>query len=182
VGGALGVEPAYLVSMSDASTTPAVPAAPEPDVTDPAKLIRLGTMVQLMLAEVGDATQDEAGRKRLAEIHSETIEELSQILSEDLRNELMEFNQCCAATETPTAGEIRVAQAQLVGWMQGLLRGMQASAQAQQAIAQQQIAMAQMAAQQQQGRQPIPGGPPGAPMVPPPARSADGSEELPGYL
>lgn len=154
---------------------------PEPDVTDPAKLIRLGTMVQSLLAEVGEATQDEGGRKRLAAIHQETIEELSEILSEDLREELLEFNNCCAQNESPSAGELRVAQAQLVGWMQGLLRGMQASAQAQAAMAQRQLQQVQMG-MQQPGR---PGGGPGQPGLPsaPPAPPAGGGgDDLPGYL
>ena len=148
--------------MSD--TTPEIvdpPAAPQPDVSDPAKLIRLGTMVQTLLAEVQRSSPDEAGRVRLAQIHNETVEELGEILSEDLHDELMEFNVCCGQNDAPSDGEIRIAQAQLVGWLQGLLRGMQASATAQAAMAQRQLmqvqagdprmqqAMAQQAAQMQ---------------------------------
>lgn len=164
--------------MSD--TSPEIvepPVAPQPDVSDPAKLIRLGTMVQTLLAEVQRAAPDEAGRVRLAQIHNETVEELGEILSEDLHNELMEFNVCCGQNEAPSDGEIRIAQAQLVGWLQGLLRGMQASATAQAAMAQRQLmqvqagdpqmqqAMAQQAAQaaqmqaQQQQRPPRSPGP-----------------------
>lgn len=126
-----------------------VPTQPEPDVTDPAKLIRLGTMLQTVLSELqqtGGET-DSGGLQRLAQIHHETVEELSQILSEDLRNELMEFNDCCGS-DTPSAGELRVAHAQLVGWIQGLLRGMQATATAQAQMAQQQMMMMQAQAQQ----------------------------------
>jgi len=172
--------------MSDASPAAQAPVQPEPDVTDPAKLIRLGTMVQTMLAEVGDATQDEAGRIRLAAIHRETIEELQLILSEDLRQELAEFDQCVNC-ESPSAAELRVAQAQLVGWMQGLLRGMQASAQAQAQMAQQQLQMMQMqmAAQQMQAQG---GGAPAPPQQAIPASATEGAaaaagdEEMPGYL
>jgi len=165
-----------------------MPQQPEPDVTDPAKLIRLGTMVQTMLAEMGD-DQDKASVQRLAAIHRETVDELSEILSEDLQAELAEFDQCVNCDE-PSAAEMRVAQAQLVGWMQGLLRGMQASAQAQAQMAQQQLQMMQlqMAAQQQQIQ--MQGGAPGAPSAPPSAIPASATEtgeqvsddEMPGYL
>jgi len=136
---------------------------PEPDVTDPAKLIRLGTMLQTVLTELQGAggVTDDGGLQRLAQIHAETVDELSGILSEDLRNELMEFNDCCGVEE-PSAGELRIAHAQLVGWIQGLLRGMQATATAQAQMAQQQMLMMQAQAQQQaiqQGQAP-PGGQP----------------------
>lgn len=150
--------------MSDTSDAPAelveqpmTPAAsPEPDVTDPAKLIRLGTMLQTMLTELKDEDTDSAGVARLAQIHQETVEELGGILSEDLRLELNEFNDCCS-TGTPSESEMRIAQAQLVGWIQGLLRGMQATATAQAQMAQQQMMM--MQAQMQQRSLGGPGGP-----------------------
>jgi len=151
--------------MSDTSETelvetPPMTAAvgPQPDVSDPAKLIRLGTMLQTMLVELKDSETDSAGVQRLAQIHRETIEELSEILSEDLHEELMEFNDCCG-NETPTESEMRVAHAQLVGWIQGLLRGMQATATAQAQMAQQQMMM--MQAQMQQRALGGPGGPGG---------------------
>ena len=124
---------------------------PEPDVSDPAKLIRLGTMLQTVLAELHQVGEtDHGGRTRLAQIHNEAVEELSTILSEDLRDELLEFNDCCGdAAHVPSEGELRVAHAQLVGWIQGLLRGMQATATAQAAMAQQQMAMMQAQVQQQ---------------------------------
>lgn len=156
-----------------------IPTRPQPDVSDPAKLIRLGTMLQTVLTEVqqiGSET-DEGGLLRLAQIHTETIEELSEILSEDLRDELLEFNNCCG-TETPSAGELRVAHAQLVGWIQGLLRGMQATATAQAQIAQQQMMMMQAQAQQ---RALTPQQPAGAPAgQQPPKPSPNGPDS--GYL
>lgn len=151
-----------------------VPAQREPDVSDPAKLIRLGTMLQTLLAEVQRESPDEKGRQRLAQIHVETIDELGEILSEDLRDELEEFNVCCTNNETPSDGEIRVAQAQLVGWLQGLLRGMQASATAQAAMAQRQLMQVQAGAQ---GMQRPPGGPAGAPQQ---ARRPSGPMPSPG--
>ena len=106
-----------------------------PPVSDPAKLIRLGTMVQALMTEVRSAETDENGRRLLARIHAETMEELGTVLSPDLMEELHEFADCCGDDGVPTESELRVAQAQLVGWLQGLLQGMQASAMAQQAAA-----------------------------------------------
>lgn len=154
---------------------------PEPDVTDPAKLIRLGTMLQAVLGELRESETDAAGLERLAAIHTETVEELQTILSDDLQDELMEFNNCCT-NDTPTESEMRVAHAQLVGWIQGLLRGMQATATAQAQLMQQQMMMMQAQAQQRalmgQG---VPGG--AAPAGQQPPQAADGpSGPDSGYL
>jgi len=108
---------------------------PEPSVSDPAKLIRLGTMVQTLMAEVRQADTDEDSRRMLARIHNETMEELASVLSADLMEELTEFAACCGDDGVPSEAEIRVAQAQLVGWLQGLLQGLQASMAQQQAAA-----------------------------------------------
>jgi len=167
--------PAELVDQ--APMTPS--AAPQPDVTDPAKLIRLGTMLQTMLTELKDSETDAAGVQRLAQIHHETIEELSEILSDDLHEELLEFNDCCGS-ETPSESEMRVAHAQLVGWIQGLLRGMQATATAQAQMAQQQMMMMQAQAQQRGLA-----GPGGAPQgVPGQQKPRDSGPAVPdsGYL
>ncbi len=154
----------------------------EPDVTDPAKLIRLGTMLQAIAVELRDTENDQAGLTRLAQIHTETVEELQTILSEDLRNELAEFNDCCG-NENPSESELRVAHAQLVGWIQGLLRGMQATATAQAQMMQQQMMMMQAQAQQQamgaQGARPGGGAIPAA-SRPKPPNEPTGPEA--GYL
>jgi hypothetical protein len=112
---------------------------PEPMVSDPAKLIRLGTMIQTLMNEVREVPTDEQGRRLLAKIHAETMAELGTVLSEDLMAELTEFTDCCDPDGVPTESEIRVAQAQLVGWLQGLLQGLQASMVAQQAAAARQL-------------------------------------------
>ena len=129
--------------MSDTPDTEPAPTedsgADQPAVTDPAKLIRLGTMLQALTAEVRAADTDEESRQLLARIHNETMEELATVLSPDLMEELTEFASCCGDDGIPTEAEIRVAQAQLVGWLQGLLQGMQASMAAQQAAASQQL-------------------------------------------
>lgn len=176
--GATSAEAAELIDAG--GKAPATTEAPEPDVSDPAKLIRLGTMLQAVLAELQTAggVGDPAGLQRLADIHTETVDELSTILSDDLRNELMEFNNCCG-NEAPTEGELRVAHAQLVGWIQGLLRGMQATATAQAQMAQQQMLMMQ----QQRALGGTPGGMPVAPQGQQPRR-APGGPAVPdsGYL
>ena len=143
---------------------PAPPA--QPAVTDPAKLIRLGTMLQALLGEVRESMPDESGRARLAQIHGETMEQLAGILSPELMAELQEFSDCCGDDGVPSAGEIRVAQAQLVGWLQGLLQGMQAAAFAHAGQAQQHL--------EQVAR---PGGP-----GPGPGAGPDASPRRTGYL
>lgn len=165
-------DPSAAVAAAAAASAAQSGGQPEPDVTDPAKLIRLGTMLQAVLTELqaSEGIEDQGGLDRLAQIHSETVQELSEILSEDLRDELLEFNDCCGS-ETPSEAELRVAHAQLVGWIQGLLRGMQATATAQAQVAQQQMMMMQAQAQQRallaQRGGPMPGAAPGAPAADP---------------
>ena len=126
--------PPVLLPSDDATAKEDAPA-----VSDPAKLIRLGTMVQALLAEDRDADTDEESRRLLARIHNETMQELGTVLSTELMDELSEFAACCDSDGVPTEAEIRVAQAQLVGWLQGLLQGLQASMIAQQAMASRQL-------------------------------------------
>ena len=141
--------------MTDTDVSPAEPegeSEPEPMISDPAKLIRLGTMLQTLRAEVRGADTDVESRRLLARIHAETMEELGTVLSTELMAELSEFASCCDADGVPTAAEIRVAQAQLVGWLQGLLQGLQASMAAQHAATAQQLR--QLGAGGGQGRGP----------------------------
>ena len=110
------------------------PGAPQQEtITEPAKLLRIASMVRELLEETRHASIDEAGRKRLAEIYDRSVGELSDVLSGDLRQEL---EQLAPPMEgVPTESEIRVAQAQLVGWLEGLFHGIQAAMFAQQAAA-----------------------------------------------
>jgi hypothetical protein len=109
-------------------------------ITDAAKLIRLGTMTQSLMTEAREAPLDDAGRALLAKIHGETMQALEDTMSEDLLDELREFQLCIdCGDELPSEGELRIAQAQLVGWLQGLHQGFQAMAMAQQAAAMQQL-------------------------------------------
>jgi hypothetical protein len=106
---------------------------PSETITEPAKLLRIATMVRELLDETRQASLDEAGRKRLADIYQRAVGELAEVLSPDLKDELEGLAPPLAGV--PTESEIRVAQAQLVGWLEGLFHGIQAAMFAQQAAA-----------------------------------------------
>jgi hypothetical protein len=126
-------------------------------VTSPAKVMRIGSMVKTLLEEVRAAPLDEPSRERLAEIYERSITELSDALSPDLQQELKMLALPFRDGEIPSESEIRVAKAQLVGWLEGLFHGIQATLFAQQLAARQQL---EHMRQLPQGPQP---GPPGAP-------------------
>jgi hypothetical protein len=107
-------------------------------VSQPSKLIRIATMVKSMLEEVRQASLDEAGRQRLRQIYDRSLAELSEVLSEDLREELDEV-MVPFGEGLPSESELRIAQAQLVGWLEGLFHGIQATMMTQQMMAQQQL-------------------------------------------
>ena len=107
-------------------------------VLRPTKLIRIASMVRTLLEEVRRAPLDDAGRRRLREIHEQSVHELEQVLSPDLQQELSEV-VLPFTSETPSESELRLAQAQLVGWLEGLFHGIQASMFTQQAMAQSQL-------------------------------------------
>ncbi|HEY5164522.1 MAG TPA: proteasome activator [Acidimicrobiia bacterium] len=122
------------------------PAPPPPDrpvedgeqVTSPTKLIRIATMVRTMLDEVRRAPLDDAGRRRLREIHEKSLSELKGVLSPELQQELSDV-VLPLTSEAPTESELRLAQAQLVGWLEGLFHGIQATLFTQQAATQSQL-------------------------------------------
>jgi hypothetical protein len=107
-------------------------------VTRPTKLIRIASMVRTMLEEVRRAPLDDAGRRALREIHERSLRELEGVLSPDLRKELEEV-VLPFTSDTPSESELRLAQAQLVGWLEGLFHGIQATLFTQQAVAQGQL-------------------------------------------
>jgi hypothetical protein len=110
----------------------------EPPVSHPTKLIRIASMTRAMLEEVRQAPLDESGRKRLAAVHERSLNELREVLSDEL---LEEFNEIMVPLdEAVTEAEIRIAQAQLIGWLEGLFHGIQASLWSQQMAAQTQLA------------------------------------------
>lgn len=144
---------------TDTEGEPAAPpaeAAPERasesssgEIEEPAKLLRIAHMVRSMLDEVRTTELDEAGRARLADVHQRSIDALREVVSGDLEEELAEVADHLGEG-TPTGSELRVAQAQLAGWLEGLFRGIQASMAAQQQATKQQLAQMQQQQQQQQ--------------------------------
>ena len=95
-------------------------------VTEPSKLIRIASMTRAMLDEVRQAPLDDAGRQRLLSVYQRSIDELRDVLSPDLKEEL-DAIFLPLERETPSESELRIAQAQLVGWLEGLFHGIQAS-------------------------------------------------------
>lgn len=112
---------------------------PTESVTEPAKVMRIGSMVRQLLEEVRSTQLDEASRERLAEIYERSIVEISHALSPDLVQELQMLALPFKEGEIPTDGELRIAKAQLVGWLEGLFHGIQATLFAQQLAARQQL-------------------------------------------
>ena len=143
------VPPPMLVVPSEPPAAEDAPAGES--VASPAKVLRIGSMTKELLEEVRRAPLDEAGRNRLREIYETSVRELADGLSPDLRDELARLSSPFEEG-TPSDAELRVAQAQLVGWLEGLFHGIQAALFSQQMAAQ---------AQLQQIRRP--GLPPGAP-------------------
>ncbi len=112
---------------------------PSETVTEPAKVMRIGSMVKQLLEEVRGSELDVASRERLAEIYERSIVEVSQALSPDLQHELAMLALPFKDGEVPSEAELRVAKAQLVGWLEGLFHGIQATLFAQQLAARQQL-------------------------------------------
>ena len=108
-------------------------------VTAPAKVMRIGSMVKQLLEEAHATRLDEASRERMAEIYERSIVELGDALSPDLQAELKMLALPFTDGEIPSEAEIRVAKAQLVGWLEGLFHGIQATLFAQQVAVRQQF-------------------------------------------
>ena len=123
-------------------------------VSHPAKVMRVGSMIRQLLDEAHNTELDEISRQRLSEIYRRSVKELGEALSPDLREELdrlaLPFLQ--RDDGVPTESELRIAQAQLIGWLEGLFHGIQATLFAQQMAARQQLE--QMRGQLPQGEQP----------------------------
>ncbi|MFC3689776.1 bacterial proteasome activator family protein [Aquipuribacter hungaricus] len=108
-------------------------------VEQPAKVMRIGSMVKQLLEEVRTAPLDEAGRARLADVHARSIAELESGLADDLVAELRRIALPFSPGSTPSESELRIAQAQLVGWLEGLFHGIQTTLFAQQMAARAQL-------------------------------------------
>jgi Protein of unknown function (DUF2587) len=108
-------------------------------VEQPAKVMRIGTMIKQLLEEVRAAPLDDATRNRLREIHATSIRELEEGLAPELREELDRLTLPFTEGTTPSDAELRIAQAQLVGWLEGLFHGIQTALFAQQMAARAQL-------------------------------------------
>ena len=138
-------------------------------VEQPAKVMRIGSMIKQLLEEVRTAPLDEASRTRLRDIHRRSIAELEQGLAPELVDELERLSLPFTDDRVPSDAELRIAQAQLVGWLEGLFHGIQTALFAQQMAAQAQF--------EQMRRRAIsgPGGPgDGAPGAPQPSEGGNG--------
>ena len=108
-------------------------------VEQPAKVMRIGTMIKQLLEEVRAAPLDDASRNRLRDIHAASIRELEEGLAPELRAELERITLPFNEGETPSDAELRIAQAQLVGWLEGVFHGIQTALFAQQMAARAQL-------------------------------------------
>jgi hypothetical protein len=127
----------------------------QPAVVEPAKVLRIGSMVKQLLEEVRQAPLDDASRERLVEVYERSVVELSDALSPELQHELHSLALPFSDDAVPSDAELRVAQAQLVGWLEGLFHGIQATLFAQQVAARQQIEqMRQLPSRETPGERP----------------------------
>jgi hypothetical protein len=131
---------------SHAPSGPAKPrgASLQDLVDEPAKVMRIGTMIRQLLEEVKAAPLDDAARGRLAEIHERSIKELEDGLAPELVAELERISLPFPDNATPSDAELRIAQAQLVGWLEGLFHGIQTAIAAQHAAREQALAQMQL--------------------------------------
>lgn len=146
--------------MSSSESESAVPAEVVTDedegasgvsLTQTPKLMRIASMTRAMLEEIRHAPLDEGGRRRLVEIHEHSLNELQDMLSDDLRGELNDLFSPLTK-ESVTEAELRIAQAQLVGWLEGLFAGIQASVWSQHAAAADQLQQMRLRAIEAQAR------------------------------
>ena len=151
------VERGELVLPDDA---PADATTTNETITEPGKVMRIGAMVKQLLEEIRSGSLDEASRERLAEIYERSVAELSEAMSPDLQEELRTLALPFTDDHVPSESELRIAKAQLVGWLEGLFHGIQATLFAQQLAARQQLDQMR---QLPQGGPLGPGGPGGMP-------------------
>jgi hypothetical protein len=123
----------------DGSVEPSRQQSPADLIEQPAKVMRIGSMVKQLLEEVRHAPLDEASRTRLREVHRQSITELEEGLAPELHEELERLTLPFTDDTVPSDAELRIAQAQLVGWLEGLFHGIQTALFAQQMAARQQL-------------------------------------------
>ena len=133
-------QPVGSVTMgADGSVEPSRQQSPADMIEQPAKVMRIGSMVKQLLEEVRQAPLDDASRARLREVHRNSIAELSDGLAPELREELERLTLPFDDESVPSDAELRIAQAQLVGWLEGLFHGIQTALFAQQMAARVQL-------------------------------------------
>jgi hypothetical protein len=141
-GQPMGTLPASVLAQAAAGGSDDDPDG-EPGITElveqPAKVMRIGSMIRQLLEEVKAAPLDEASRNRLKEIHRASIKELEAGLAPELVEELERLSLPFTEEGTPSDSELRIAQAQLVGWLEGLFHGIQTAIYAQQVAARAQL-------------------------------------------
>ena len=169
----VSAEEAEIVDPSIEEPEPA--QGPQEFIEQPAKVMRVGAMLRQLLDELHNSSLDEESRDRLRDIYETSVRELGSALSPDLRDELGRLVLPFDDDEVPSEAELRVTKAQLVGWLEGLVQGIQATLFAQQMAAQQQLANM---------RGQLPPGAPGQPPQPRPAvPGPQNPEDRPGtYL
>lgn len=167
-----GSEDVVVVVGPDGQPIGTIPASALPDMTQqsddegdggrhitelveqPAKVMRIGSMIRQLLEEVKAAPLDEASRNRLKEIHQASIKELEAGLAPELVEELERLTLPFSEDQTPSDGELRIAQAQLVGWLEGLFHGIQTAIYAQQMAAKMQFEQMRKGLPMAQGGEP----------------------------
>lgn len=166
----IGPDGQPIAAVPDSASGDGPPAAEDDDestqsiidqIEQPAKVMRIGTMIRQLLEEVRSAPLDEASRVRLKEVHQASIKELEAGLAPELVEELERLSLPFTEDATPTDAELRIAQAQLVGWLEGLFHGIQTAVYAQQVAAKAQFEQIRRALPP--GAAQVPGGMPGQP-------------------
>ena len=127
---AASVEPAELVDEGGADGD--VPVKSGESIEQPAKVMRVGAMMRQLLEQVREIDLDEPSRERMRDIYEQSITELGSALSPELHDELLRLSLPFSDVDTPSEAELAVAKAQLVGWLEGLVQGIQATLFAQQ--------------------------------------------------
>lgn len=147
-----GTEDSHDIEVIEGST-PEIPTVADDDerpltelIEQPAKVMRIGTMTKQLLEEVRAAPLDEDSRVRLRDIHAASIRELEDGLAPELREELERLSLPLREDSTPSDAELRIAQAQLVGWLEGLFHGIQTALFAQQMAARERLELSQHSA------------------------------------
>ncbi len=135
----LSPEVGAVAGIADSMATDLDEAQGTIEIESPGKIIRIGAMIKQLLEEVRNTSLDDASREQLGRIYDSSIMELKTALSPELGQELDTLSFDFSSAEPPTEAELRLAQAQLVGWLEGLFHGIQATLVAQQMAARQQL-------------------------------------------